>query len=984
MLDPAIKTIYQASRTKSAYSLVSCLLLFTLARLTQPNAHGQGQGSRQTQDRSIESELRVGTPSDNYPYSFLDEKGTVTGFACDLLDAVARQMDLKIKRFAVPGLDLSEHFQRGEYDILQLSPSMPEQASYADFSVPYLILDGALFVRKEDTRFKTMADIRDKHARIATGRAGFYYATRLGVAASSILVLPPETGIKSVSAGEYDAALVARLSGDSLIHRLGIKNLTTTGPLIDEFPIRYCFAVPYGRSKVLAQLNEGLAILHQTGEYDTIYRKWFGRYEPKQITHEELVGYTAAVLAIALAVTLWGLFRQRQLRRRIARQAQEIAESKFILAEAQSFARLGNWQGLLDKNGASIWSDETYRIFERDIALGPPTVEELIQYAIAPDRKEWEKALARASSDGSPYELDLRIEPKPGIRKTIHARGRAVYDAAGNISSLFGTMQDVTEWREAEHALRQSEQLLRALYNNIPYAMGVAEFDGSSCLLVSVNPEAVRLFGLSTANIAGQNLHDLGLASEWDFYWTELFARCHESGSVLKTELSRTDQKRDFAITVVPLGTIATGRPRFCFLAEDITSRKQKDSEISQGRRLRAIGELVGGIAHEFNNLLTPILLKADQLQVDWHHEAELQNDLKLITTAARRSADLTRRLLTFGRKTDSYPETLSLTTVVDSNVELLRHTIDRRIHIECNVPNTLPALYLNGGDLHQIIVNILLNARDTLVEKLQAQTDRTWEPQIAIEASDLNASKMEALESSKDYAPKSWIRLTFRDNGMGMSSDVQERIFEPFYTTKQVGKGTGLGLATAWHLIADMGGRIEVESTLGEGSSFHLYLPVRNPKVALVSNPAKPSAGTASAKDIHILLVEDEDMIARLIVAIVKRQGHKISHYLNGREAWEKLSATPSVFTTLILDLNMPGLTGLELLRLARQQGYEHTTLITSGRVTDDERRELVQLHVAGIVQKPFTYEMFTTALASVGIQPNELAESANTAGDL
>ncbi len=911
-----------------------------------------------------ERPLEVSAATDHYPYSFEEEPGRITGFAVDLFDAVARRMALTLHRTGLPALDELRRFDGGEFDVAEFRHRRPGRDLNIEYTAPVLVLQGAIFVRTGDRRFATMEDLRTKQAQVAASTQGFDFAVARGLAQDHLQTASSPDGLRLLSEGRVDAVLVTHLTGIAQAVHLGIRNVEPVGPSLDGFTVRYCLAVHKGNDELLARLNEGLAVLHQSGEFEQIYQKWFGRFEPRRFTWLQMISLIAAFLAVALALVLWALVRQRQLRRRIAHQAEELAENQGILADAQQFARVGHWRSAVDGRTDVVWSAETYRIFGRDPREVAPDIEGLTAYAAAADRMRWRQAWAASLQDGRSHEMDVVIEPQPGLRKTVHVRGRPVLDAAGRRIGLFGTVQDVTAWRAAEQALRQSEQLLRALYDNLPVSLVVLEWVDNDWRVVSFNPQAGRWLRLVEKSSIGQPMSVLGLNPELHEAIGQLIQKCLADETDRKKELFTADDQRYTAVTVVRLGR-DSDRPRCCFLAEDVTERKQKDAEIAQSRRLRAVGELVGGIAHEFNNLLTPILMKADLLQVEWAHHPGLSEELKAIVAAARRSAELTRRLLAFGRKADVQPELLDLRAVVGANLDLVRHTIDRRIRIESAVPADLPALFLNSGDLHQVILNLLLNARDTLLEKLTLVPPGGWSACIRIEAESAPAEEV-IPPIAPPEPPRTWIRLTVRDNGCGMTPAVLERIFEPFFTTKQVGQGTGLGLATVWHLVTGMHGRIDVESVLGEGSAFHVSLPIL-PRRGQSRPPIAPKATGSSAKPSaprRLMLVEDEEAIARVVCRLLEREGHAVTVVSNGLQAWEALAAHPEAFHGVIMDLNMPGISGLELARRARALPFEGPLVIMSGRVTEEDRAELEHLRIDAFLEKPFTVESFRVAI--------------------
>jgi len=896
--------------------------------------------------------------------------GEYTGFSVELLNAVARVMQIKIRWTPSSGADLQAILLSGQGDLLPGYGRVPDREKHIDFSVPYLELQGTLFVRKENNLINGISDLKGRELVIVSkGSVGDQFVGDNHLDTHVVYGDSLQQALKELNEGQHDAVFSSRLTALSVIDHFKFNNIRPLGLPVAGYNVTICFAVRKGDSQLLARLNEGLAILHRTGEFDQIYGKWFGRFEPKKFSFQELIAYVAATLAVVLFITLWALMRQRQLRRRIARQAEELIESKSILAEAQQFARIGHWQRPLDPNAPIIWSEETYHIFERDPRLPPPSISDLVTCAVGEDRQRWLDVMARSRKESFDYALDIRIEPKPGVNKIIHVHGRPVRNTRGQPTGFFGTVQDVTEWREAEHGQRESVQLLRALYDNAPFAMGVFELADRTIAVVSVNPEARRLVGLPAQIPPGRSFAELGMPPEQVVFWTELFTRHPATSAPFKTTLRLNATHRDLAVTLVPLGR-ASKHPRFCLIAEDITDRVHKDAEIAQSRRLRAVGELVGGIAHEFNNLLTPILLKADALQHEYRQTA-MSAELQTIVDAAIRAAEITRRLLTFQRKTDRKPEKIRLRAAIESDIELLRHAIDRRIRLDCTIAADLPTLWLPGTDLHQIIVNLLLNARDTLVDKLTREpADSKWIPSIQIEAKALPADAAVPLDPSRIASPPAgWIRLTLRDNGLGMPPDVLERIFEPFYTTKPVGQGTGLGLATVWHLVTELGGSIDVSSAPGAGTAFNLCLPLRASTEAAPAAAAVPVASAAVPGTARILLVDDEDAVSNLVCEILQYHGHQVTMLANGRLAWEKLSAAPATFDLLILDLNMPGLNGLELARRARDLPFGGIIFVMSGRLSESDRAEFQRLRVDRIIEKPFTLDAFVTALAAFGL---------------
>jgi signal transduction histidine kinase/CheY-like chemotaxis protein len=408
----------------------------------------------------------------------------------------------------------------------------------------------------------------------------------------------------------------------------------------------------------------------------------------------------------------------------------------------------------------------------------------------------------------------------------------------------------------------------------------------------------------------------------------------------------------------------------------DITELKRNDSELQQGRRLRAIGELVGGIAHEFNNLLTPMLLQTTMMTGDGTPQsALLKEQLMPVVGAIKEARELTQRILTFGRRSTDDLEQLDLTAAVHEHLELLRHTIDRRLVIDVIPPAQPMWVMQNRTDMAQIIINLVLNARDTLLEKTAATNDASWVPTITIRLATVSelASRSQTLSGLlADEGPHavSWHRVTVRDNGMGMTDDVRERIFEPFYTTKEAGQGTGLGLATVWHLVKSMGGRVDVETKVGLGSAFHVSWPaISAPLETTEPAPLKSEPSTTVRRQsARILLVEDEVEVTGSLSRILEKWGHQVTAVRDGTSALRRLAGGENEFDICITDLNMPGASGFDVVRAIREQQMPLKVVVMGGYVTAGVRQELSAWQIESILPKPFSLEDIETSMKACG----------------
>jgi two-component system cell cycle sensor histidine kinase/response regulator CckA len=774
--------------------------------------------------------LAVGAFTDAFPYSFLNSDGRLSGFTVDVLDAVARAVNLRIERVSGPAIQIRQRFQNGEFEMLQYHGVSQENAA-AEFSVPFLSVQGCIYVRA-DGPIHSLKDLDGQpFGMIGTTGQGERLLKENNVRARIIEVPSQESMLEKVSSGEVAGCFLSQLSELSVSLKLNLKNVRMLGRPFNGYEIRQAFAVHTGDAELLARLNEGLAIIHHSGEFDRIYRKNFGQYGSYILSGAEIELYASLVLALGFVAALWGYFRQRKLRRELLVQASTLAE-----------------QGAL----------------------------------------------------------------------------------------------------------------LQALYDNIPMAMTVIETGEKGPLVLSMNRQACLLYSVDFP-VGGVALDSLPATADIRLHLTEAVVSAPGSGPSAARETTLKNGKRILEVTAVPLeAPPGVAQVRICVLVEDITERRLQEAEVARSRKLRAVGELVGGIAHEFNNLLTPVMLKAGEIQISRPDDDELQQDVEVIVQAVQRTAELTRRLLTFGRKADHRSETVRLQAIAAGCFDLLRHTVDRRIAWEYLIPDDLPPLYFNSTDLNQILLNLLLNARDALMERLSGRNPANWTPKITVEAAHFPPEAYPAPSNQAGRTILGWQKLTVRDNGLGMPPDVVERIFEPFFTTKDVGKGTGLGLATVWHLTNDAGGRVTVESVLGSGSSFHILLPV----YPAVEAPKAIVIPRVAGKPVRLLLIEDEALVARPIIQVLERQGHKVRYFENGLEAWRHLEGNLASYDLLIIDVNLPGMNGVDIVARARERDFQGRIFMVSGRFTSTDMSALTRLRIDHSLTKPFNVQQFLQAV--------------------
>jgi len=376
--------------------------------------------------------------------------------------------------------------------------------------------------------------------------------------------------------------------------------------------------------------------------------------------------------------------------------------------------------------------------------------------------------------------------------------------------------------------------------------------------------------------------------------------------------------------TVVSAEPMLLGEtPSLLLIIEDITEQLKLEAQLRQSQKMEVVGRMSAGIAHEFNNLLTVIQGDASLLKSIPMDEAGRNNLLDQIVQASQRAANLTRQLLSFSRKQVLQPKRLNLSEVVHRMKKMLGRLISERYEIEMSCPTELPSILADEGGMEQILINLVVNARD-------AMTDGGV---IRIETSPMILEEV-AIGSKAGVRPGRFVCMTVSDSGIGMTPEVMGRIFEPFFTTKDVGKGTGLGLSTVHGIVKQHDGWIDVESALGKGTTFKVYLPISNGMASPpTSNGSNSDSTPRPGKGETVLVVEDESAVRELACAALEKRGYEVLKASDGQEAvqiWEKQAEKIDL---LLTDMVMPnGMSGRDLAKDLQSRDPGLKVLFTSG----------------------------------------------------
>jgi two-component system cell cycle sensor histidine kinase/response regulator CckA len=612
------------------------------------------------------------------------------------------------------------------------------------------------------------------------------------------------------------------------------------------------------------------------------------------------------------------------------------------LAELQHVAQIGFWEWDVAQDKIT-WSDQLCEIFgcrPEDFAGSYHGYLALYH----PDDRDRGRATIEATfRTGQPFEFEHRILRANGEVRHIHGKGRAIRNSENQTVRMIGTAQDITQRKETETALQQAHAELEWLMAAVPDYLWCADVtEGGQIAYRYYSPVVERITGRPASFY-------LPGPDQW-------MSTVHpEDQRELQTKVEGLVQRgpgeasAEYRV-VLPNGDVrwvhdrvfAHARPegglRLVGIVSDVTERRVLEERLRQSQKTAAIGQLAGGIAHHFNNLLTVINGYAEMLVASETYRAAAEPGQRILA-AGKRAAELTSQLLAFGRKQILQPVPLDVNHFLQETFAALTPLLPENIKVTLFTEPSLPPIKVDPSLFQNALVNLALNARDAMAGG-GTLTIRTG---IRLQAPEL---------TQNDVRTGDFVRILVQDTGTGMSQYVKSRLFEPFFTTKGFGKGVGLGLATVHGFVRQSGGSILVESSPNEGSSFELLLP------AFVV--------TEKSQDKTVLLAEDEPMLLEWAGKTMEEAGYRVIRVEDGTMAIAQLERDADSIDIVVADLVMPNAGGVDVAQWIAEHGWNIPVVFMTGHETHAPKPPFP--HVS-LLRKPFSAEALVRAIrAAIG----------------
>jgi len=654
------------------------------------------------------------------------------------------------------------------------------------------------------------------------------------------------------------------------------------------------------------------------------------------------VGSVAALVGVSVGV----FWTQKRAKRRFALERQATAES--LVTQLRAMVESVPWAcGMFDEQGQFTYANSAAQTL---LGAGAEAYGRTLDASgqQAEVRARWNDFARRAlRGDRVEEEFSSLRDGAPclGLLAAVPLR------TAGKVTGAIIFQLDRSDRLAAEHDRYQARRRLEQHLKQAPFAVIEWDLEG---MVKAWNPVAESIFGYSELEVRGKSAVNLIIPEEQRAAYSEAWRTLLEQRSPLRIVLrSRTQSGRSVmcewssSLLHDEAGRI-TGVVSF---AQEITDRLQMESRMQQSLHLESMGRLAAGVAHEFNNLLAPMVIEVERIANHAGEPLRVAEHVTALRRAITQARELTERAQLIGGRSVEGRDWLDLGELVTTVVHQLRGGLDHRIQILLSCDPALPRLSVSRTAVAQILTNLIFNARDAFPPLFTQPASSSWKATITV-----TTSRWEGVNPAQPTQGASPFQvITVRDNGPGLSRAAREHIFEPFFTTKSPGSGHGLGLALVWRLARNHEGWVTLQSEEGQGCELRVFLPERTgtPDTPTIGSAPKATAVGTSRRP-GLLLVEDNLLVANALAGVLEDRGYRVFSADTAERAWELLESDSEGIDLALCDLNLPGMSGRQLLEKIQQTPRPIPFVMMSGYVAKSDSTDLNRLGAAALIAKP------------------------------
>lgn len=575
------------------------------------------------------------------------------------------------------------------------------------------------------------------------------------------------------------------------------------------------------------------------------------------------------------------------------------------------------------------------------------------------DKERIQRVFRQTVATGIGQRAEYRFVLKDDSIRYIESQGSVIRDQQGNVAGVVVVSRDITDRRQTEEQIRQQAALLDKAQD----AICLNDIDQR---ILYWNQGAARLYGWKSEEAIGKNANDLLFQGKLNAPMAALKSLIATGG--WQGEL-RQATKGGREIVVESRWTLLRGdrgTPKSILVINtDITEKKQLEEQFLRTQRLQGLGALAGGIAHDLNNVLSPILMVADLIRDDLGSE-ESRRMLDTAQASAERGAEMVKQILSFARGVNCESVVLQVKHLVNDMAKLAKDTFPKAIQVQIQVAPELHSINGNPTQLHQVLLNLCVNARDAMPEG----------GTLRVEATNVLLDRVQT-PMHTELVTGPHVALTVSDTGTGIPPELLSKIFEPFFTTKEAGKGTGLGLSTVMSIVKRHDGFIDVSSEAGRGTTFKVYLPAATTTAAAASDPSSQARPTGNGE--QVLLVDDDIAILEMTKATLEAFNYRVLTATNGAEGANLYQLHQRQIDVVVTDMMMPVMDGAAMVRALREFNPDVKVIGISGLGSRAKLAQTGPIDVQAFLTKPYPAEEMLLTLRRVLESPNDAEDVAN-----
>jgi len=872
--------------------------------------------------------IRVGFPSD-FPPLFYNEDGVLKGISPDHLKLISTYSGLKFDLITIPAKELDSSLRNGTID-MSVGFEIPEREGVVFNTLASMKINIALVGRNDMAVVSGISAMKGKTIAIVRGIKIY---NKILKEYPSLQIYPVNSfkdAIEAVVSKKADALMGGVLMVGHFLHQY--PSLRILGP-VGTPPEPYSYLVGHSLPELVSIMDKTIRIIPKE-DVDGIIQKWL-KVQIQQKTNWTVIlkwvgAFSIVFTIIILLLSHWNKKLTLEIKdRKQAENALKISES-----------RLKN----IIENSTNLFYSHTS---DHNVTFVSPQVRQYLGYEPEEVMKRWsdfitdhpmnEKAMEltqdaiRTGKRQPTYELEMRH--KSGRKIIVEVREAPLVEN-GSVTAIVGSLVDITDRKLAEEALRASHKRFLTVLDSIDATIYVADMDTYEILFM--NKFMVNSFGRDfTGEKCWKALR--GETQPCSFCTNDNLLDENGIPDDVCVWQDRNPLTCKWYINHDRAIEWTDGRLVRIQIAIDITELKEMEKKYQQSQKMESIGQLAGGIAHDFNNILSPIIGFTQLSQNEIPDEHPVQEKLTDILDGAKRARDLVKRILHFSRQKEPELKPTILQPVIKETLKLLRSIIPANINLTSEFYDDQDAVLCDDSEIHEILLNLCTNAYHAMPGD---QGD------IIIGLDKRNPPHELGLDRGE------YLCLSVKDNGIGIPERIKDKIFEPYVTTKEVGKGSGLGLSVVYGIVQDFKGGISVESGHKTGTIFKIYLPITDQAFDIEKKDSIRLSSNAGNE--HILLVDDEESIVKLGEIALEDHGYRVTGLQDSTQALNLFKVNPDDFDLVITDMAMPKMIGTELSQKILEVRPDIPIIIWSGYSEKLDKEKATNLKVSKFLDKP------------------------------